>query len=233
MIEGVPVYVSIVFVLTVLATLILFYLALQNTTPKNYILLCLIIWLIIQAVVSLKGFYYTTAKSFPPGFTLLVFPAVLIILVLFITKKGRNFMDGLSLVNLAYLHIVRIPVEIVLYWLFLYKAVPELMTFSGRNFDILAGITAPLVAYYGIQRKKWSNKIILAWNFIALGLLFNIVVNAVLSAPFVFQKFAFDQPNIAVLYFPFVWLPCFIVPIALFSHLVSIRQLLKPKIASI
>jgi len=56
------------------------------------------------------------------------------------------------------------------------------------------------------------------WNFIALGLLLNIVTNAILSAPFAFQKFAFDQPNIAVLYFPFSWLPAYIVSTVLFGH---------------
>ena len=40
---------------------------------------------------------------------------------------------------LTLLHIVRVPVEIVLYWLFISKAIPGLMTFNGRNFDILAG----------------------------------------------------------------------------------------------
>ena len=42
-----------------------------------------------------------------------------------------------------------------------------------------------------------------------------------------FQQFGFDQPNIAMLYSPFVWLPCFIVPTVLFSHLVCIRKYLK------
>jgi hypothetical protein len=32
-------------------------------------------------------------------------------------------------------------------------------------------------------------------------------------------------PEMALLYFPFIWLPCCIVPIILFSHLVAIRQL--------
>ena len=69
--------------------------------------------------------------------------------------------------------------------------------------------------------------IILIWNFICFGLLINIVVNAILSAPFPFQKFAFDHPNIAILYFPFVWLPCCIVPIVLLSHLAAIRQIIN------
>jgi hypothetical protein len=60
---------------------------------------------------------------------------------------------------------------------------------------------------------------------ICLGLLINIVSNAILSAPFPFQQFAFDQPNIAVLYFPFIWLPCCVVPLVLLSHLAAIRQL--------
>lgn len=102
------------------------------------------------------------------------------------------------------------------------------MTFEGRNFDIIAGITAPFMYFVCFNGAVVKNKgLLLAWNFICLALLINIVVNAVLAAPFSFQKFAFDQPNIAVLYFPFVWLPSFIVMLVLFSHLVVIRRLLK------
>ncbi len=101
------------------------------------------------------------------------------------------------------------------------------MTFEGRNFDILSGLTAPFIFYFVFIKKTFGRRILLIWNFICLGLLINIVINAILSAPFQFQKFAFDQPNIAILYFPFVWLPGFIVPLILFSHLAAIRQLLK------
>ena len=158
-----------------------------------------------------------------------ILPPLLTIVLLFSTIKGRRFIDSLPLQKLTYLHIVRIPVEIVLYWLYLHKAVPELMTFEGRNFDILAGITAPILAYFGLTKAKWNHRIILVWNFICLGLLINIVVNALLSARTPIQQFAFDQPNIAIEYFPFSWLPTFIVPVVLFGHLVSIRQLWKQR----
>ena len=103
------------------------------------------------------------------------------------------------------------------------------MTFEGRNFDIVSGITAPIIFYFFFVKKSWRVSLLLAWNFICLGLLLNIVVNAALSAPFAFQQFAFDQPNIAVLHFPFVWLPSFIVVIVLLSHLAAIRKLVKLK----
>ncbi|MDB6080057.1 MAG: putative transrane protein of unknown function, partial [Akkermansiaceae bacterium] len=48
-----------------------------------------------------------------------------------------------------------------------------------------------------------------------------------LSAPFPFQRLALDQPNVAILSFPFIWLPTFIVPVVLFTHLASIRQLAR------
>ena len=230
MIENLPTYISVVFGLTTFATLILFYFAIKNSqtdsskSKANFIVFGLTVWLIIQAVLTLNNFYNIDTTSFPPKFLLLIIPPLLTIVILFTTKKGQNFIDSLPLINLTYLNIVRIPVELVLYWLFLNKTVPELMTFAGRNFDILAGITAPIVAYFGLQQQKFDRKIILIWNFIALALLLNIVINAVLSAPFAFQKFAFDQPNIAVLNFPFSWLPAYLVPTVLFGHLVSIRK---------
>ena len=186
----------------------------------------LITWLIAQGLIA-KSEFYTVTNAIPPRLVFFIVPTIILIAILFNTSKGKAYIDSLNIKTLAILHIVRIPVEIVLYWLSLHKAIPELMTFAGRNFDILAGITAPVAVYFGFNSKKINRKMLLLWNFIALGLLLNIVINAVLSAPFSFQQFAFDQPNIAILYFPFVLLPAFIVPVVLFGHLVSIRQLTR------
>ena len=125
--------------------------------------------------------------------------------------------------------ICKIPGELVLFWLFIHKGVPQLMTFEGRNFDIIAGITAPTIAYFGFKKKMIGRKIIWLWNFTSLAILINIVVHSLLSAPTPFQKLAFDQPNVAILFFPFSWLPTFIVPIVFLGHLISIRQLIKFK----
>ena len=221
--ENLPIYISLFFGFTTLIAVFLFYKASNNSKP---VLLILFSWLILQSIISKQGFYLVT-DTLPPRFLLLVLPPLLFIIGFFISKKGRSYLDSLDIKTLTILHVVRIPVELVLFWLFINKTVPELMTFEGRNFDILSGLIAPFIYYFGFVKPKINKKIILLWNFICLGLLINIVVNAIFSAPFPFQKFAFDQPNIAVLYFPFVWLPCCVVPLVLLSHLASIRQLLK------
>lgn len=224
MLTGLPAYISITFLVTVILTWLLFINATKNKIAPAIIIS---IWLTVTALLAYKGFF-TNTNGLPPRFTWAVIPAVIFIIVLMVSKKGGKFSDGLDLRKLTLLHIVRIPVEITLYWLAANKAVPELMTFTGRNFDIVAGLTALLVYFTCFNGSRIKNKkLLLAWNIICLGLLFNIVINGVLSAPFSFQQFAFDQPNIAVLYFPFVWLPSFIVMAVMLSHLVAIRQLLK------
>ncbi|MEP6677579.1 MAG: hypothetical protein ABJA78_20630, partial [Ferruginibacter sp.] len=138
--------------------------------------------------------------------------------------RGRLFIDSLSIKRLLLLHSLRIFVETVLLLLYIHKVVPQIMTFEGRNLDILSGISALIIFFLF---KKANNRLfLLIWNFAGLALLINIVVIAILSAPFPFQQFGFDQPNIAILNFPFVWLPSVVVPLVLLSHLAAIRQLI-------
>ncbi len=220
--ETLPLYVKIIFLITTLLAVGITWKSTAYSKPFVLIVLC---WLVLQAILAFNGFY-TVTTGIPPRFALLVIPPVVMITVQFITTKGKAFVDSINLKYLTLLHIVRIPVEITLLLLYLNKLVPCIMTFEGRNFDILSGITAILIYYLGFVKKVMSRKIILAWNIICLVLLFNIVVTAVLSAPFSFQQFGFEQPNIGLLYFPFVWLPCCVVPLVLFSHLVAIRRYL-------
>lgn len=220
--ENLPAYISTTFVIITLVTIFIFYKAANYSKAFLGIVL---IWLMAQSVLGLRGFY-TITEAFPPRFFLLIAPPVLCIISLFFTAAGRRFIDHLNLKYLTLLHSIRIVVELVLYWLFLQKAVPPIMTFEGGNFDIISGLTAPLIFYFAFINKTLSNKLLLLWNFICLALLINIVAIAILSAPFPFQKLAFNQPNMAILYFPFIWLPCCIVPIVLLSHLAALRQLL-------
>lgn len=220
--ESLPTFIDIIFGLTTLVGIGLFCLASKSRLTTFFLL---ILWFNLQSYIGQSG-YYRVTDTIPPRFLLLILPPLMMIAGLFMTRSGRQYLDGLDIKTLALLHVIRIPLELVLYWLFLSKAVPQLMTFEGRNFDILSGITAPLVFYFGFIKKRLSRNVILLWNFLCLGLLLNIVVNAILSAPFPFQQFAFDQPNIAVQYFPFNLLPALVVPLVLLAHLVTIRQLM-------
>lgn len=106
--------------------------------------------------------------------------------------------------------------------------IPQRMTFEGLNWDILSGISAVILMTMYFKHIL-STKGVVIWNFVALLLLMAIICLAILSVPSPFQLFDFDQPNIAVLYYPFTWLPAVVVPIVLLSHLLIFKKLITNK----
>lgn len=219
--ENLPAYISLLFGLAAIGTIAGFYMA----TKSKAILVGVIGWTLLQTALGISGIYQDT-QTVPPKLMLFgIFPTIVIIVATFLTVKGRKFIDNINLRPLTYLHSIRTPVEIVLALLFHYGVVSVYMTFEGTNFDLFSGITAPIVGYLAFRSNSTNKKLLLWWNIICLVLLLNVVVTAILAFPSPFQKLAFDQPNIAVLYFPFNLLPTVVVPIVLFAHLVAIRRL--------
>jgi hypothetical protein len=214
---------SWLFAATTFFTVWMFYKASGKSKP---ILIGILVWMIIQTVISITGFYQVP-NSMPPRFVLLIGPGIIFSILLLVTKWGKAFIDTLDLKTLTLMHTIRIPVEITLFSVYSAGLIPILMTFEGNNFDIISGITAPIIFYLVFIIKKLKMTALLIWNFLCIGLLINVLIIAILSAQTPFQKLAFDNPNIGVTIFPFIWLPCVVVPIVLIGHLSAIRQLLK------
>ncbi len=221
--ETLPIFIPLGFIAIVLLTLTFLY---RAGNYRGLLLVIAITWLLLQGMLSISGFYLVLSSR-PPRFGLLLLPPVVSIALLFFNNKGRKFIDGLNGKTLTLLHVVRLPVELILYGLFIHHYIPRLMTFEGGNLDILSGLSAPFIWYFGYKKQKLSKGWLLTWNIICLILLLNIIIRAIFSLPLAFQQFDFEQPNIALLYFPFSWLPGFVVPAVLFAHLVNIRKLTR------
>ncbi len=237
MISEVPVYVGIAFVLVTAATFLWTYQTLKaaNLSSKlvRNISLGILTWLVIHGVLAIEGVYIENIKRIPPPLIFILVAVFGLMIIMFLTDWGKSFIDRLPVRELILLSVIRIPVELVLYVLYIHSTIPELMTFAGRNLDILAGLTAPLAAYLWIKKGHAIRKIALIWNLLGLALLVNIIVHALLSAPTVFQQMAFDQPNIALPQFPYIWLAAFVAPAVFFSHLVMIRRFVtRPDVKS-
>lgn len=224
MIEGLPSWINGLFLLTTGITILLFYFA---NGRKKSLLVLLLAWTIMQSALAISGFYQIT-NTFPPRFLLVLLPTTILIVVGLLPKYRKSLVGSRNRALSTFLHTVRIPVEIVLLYLFINKMVPELMTFEGRNFDILAGLSAPIMGML-ILTKRAGIGLLIAWNVAALFLVSFILFNGILSAELPFQQFGFEQPNRAVTYFPYVLLPAVIVPIVLYTHLSDIILLLKER----
>jgi len=207
-----------------LITLVTLLIMIKATNANKSFIFFLIIWVIIIGINSFLGFFENT-ESLPPRFVFIIAPVIL--WVIYFYKKLRN--TEVRIPWLLSLHVLRIPVEITLYYLFIQQLIPQAMTFEGWNFDIFSGITAlillVMVAIAGVSR--WQ-KLIYYWNYFGLLLLAMIVITAILSAPTPLQQINFNQPNVAVLQFPYTFLPALVVPLVALSHLLLLNKL-KPK----
>ena len=223
--ENLPAYVYLTFTATVVAAVWLFY---RATNYSRIFLVIISVWIVLQSVLSSIGFYNDPA-SMSSRFPLLILPPFIFLVSRFFTEQGKLFIDSLDIKTLTIFHVIRIPVELVLFWLFVHQSIPEAMTFEGRNVDIVSGLSAPLIYYVGFVKNKLGKAVLVAWNVACLALLLNVVITAIIALPVRFQQFGFEQPNLGIGYFPFVLLPACLVPLVMFSNLAAIRQLLRPK----
>src|SRR5437867_3635434 len=152
MIGELPLYLTVVFVLiTLLAIGFLLYAvrAVRSAgLPSNLLVFLLPFWMLVTAFLAMSGFYRQFDVQPPRVFSFGVLPALALVLIYFSFFR-KSFIEQLSLKSLTVLHIVRVPVEIVLLGLFQYGLIPQVMTFEGRYFDILSGLTAPLALWLG------------------------------------------------------------------------------------
>ena len=209
------------FFLLSLISLLIFYF---GTGKDRRLILPLSAWALALGVLAyLRVFEHTT--STPPPMLVLF---VVILLVAYLLYK-RIDITRINPVVLISIHIFRIPVELMLYELFEAGEIPELMTFAGWNYDIVVGATALLLVLYWLLVRPPSTKLLQLWNVFGLIMLGIIVTLAILSAPLPLQQLAFDQPNTAVLRFPFTLLPGIVVLLVFVAHLLELKRLSKER----
>jgi hypothetical protein len=187
------------------------------------------LWLTGQAWLSAYGIYWNTEIS-PP---FMVYPTILALLFAIIMALAPlRSMRHIPLDTLMSLHALRAINELVMWWLYGQELMPKELTFVGRNYDVIIGITAPFIAWLCFSGRLIHRNWALIWNLVGIASLLNLLLMAVLSIKTPFQQMGFEIPNEAAVYFPFIWLPTFMIPLWLFAHIIAIKRLVIPDRAS-
>lgn len=141
-----------------------------------------------------------------------------------LSGAGARLLDAVPLWALIGFQVFRLPVELLLHQGALEGVVPWLMTWSGRNLDILAPLAAgPLAVLAAGDRLPRA----LAWAFAVGGLVLvvNVAAHGALAMPGPQQRLLMSPPNTWIAHWPFVWLPTVLVPAAIGGQLLLIRRL--------
>ncbi|MGI9544913.1 MAG: hypothetical protein ACR2MX_16750 [Cyclobacteriaceae bacterium] len=184
------------------------------------------LWVVLISSLSFTDFF-SDFSTFPPRLGPVLLLPLLAVLILTFTGRLDAILKLIPPPWLIYMQTFRVGVELMIWLLFIQNLLPIQMTFEGRNWDILVGLTAPLFGYYCFVKKRWSKAVAIIWNIAGLVLLANIVTIALLSMPTPARVFMNEPANTIVAEFPYIWLPGILVAIAYIFHILSLRQLTK------
>jgi hypothetical protein len=187
-------------------------------------------WTAVTAWLAVSGALANFAAG-QPRIPILVLTELAFVVWLAWFSRWSVYLAQMPQAVLVGLQSFRIPVELLLAELAARELLAVEMTFYGRNFDILAGITAiMLVIWLRRDGEESLRPIVLGWNVMGLCLVTAVLAHGMLSVPYPFQLLHLSVPTFVVASFPVVWLATVLVPIAYFLHIVSIRRCLAGRI---
>jgi len=230
----IPVDIAIGFTLLPVIVLAIFsFFLTKQSTSLWWVVAVLAGWMILTAVMAYSGILARFTSPLP-WIPLLVFIQLSFVLWLAWVSSWSKLLAEIPQYILVGLQCFRVPVEVLLATLATRKLLAVEMTYYGRNFDVLEGLTAIVLAIWlRCRGEKPLRLFVLLWNLIGLSLVTVVLVHGLLSVPYPSQLLHLSVPTFIIAYFPVVWLLTVLVPMAYLLHFISIRRCLeKPPVTS-
>ena len=183
-------------------------------------------WIALTGTAAARGLLHFSA---PPTMLLTIAVSIVLAIVLALSPLGRRIALGLPVVALVSYQGFRVIVELLMHRAYSEGLMPVQMSYSGRNFDIVTGITALALGAW-LATGHSSRKLLVTWNTLGVVLLVNILAVAFLSAPTPMRRFMNEPANDWITRAPWVWLPTVMVFAAVFGHVALYRRLAGPRV---
>lgn len=183
-------------------------------------------WLALTGLAAARG---VLRFQSPPSMLALLPLILAVALGVALAPVGRQLALGLPIAALVGFQSFRVAVELLLHRAYSEGLMPVQMSYSGRNFDIVSGLTAIAVAGWlatGQRSPTLVRRVVWAWNLLGVALLANILAVALLSAPTPFRVFMNEPANVWVTAAPWIWLPAIMVLAAVLGHALVFRWLM-------
>ena len=191
--------------------------AYRSTKVTGLTAVALALWLGAQALLVASGRMTSLPLNGQPFF----FGPVLVVWVgLAVSPVGRKIAATVPLAALVAFQGFRLPLELVLHSWVAQGTIPETMTWSGQNWDIISGLAALVCAPF-VARFRVAARVA---NVIGFALLLNVMRVAILSAPVSFG-WNTQPPLLLAFHLPYALIGPVCVGGALFGHLVLTRAL--------
>lgn len=178
-------------------------------------------WIALTGVAAARGALHFDA---PPTMLVVIVASIVMAIALGLSPVGKRIAVGVPLAALVGYQGFRVGVELLMHRAYTEGLMPVQMSYSGRNFDIVTGVTAVALGIW-LATGQRAPRLVAAWNTLGVLLLVNILAVALLSAPTPLRVFMNEPANVWIARAPWVWLPTVMVFAAILGHVVVYRRL--------
>lgn len=143
-----------------------------------------------------------------------------------LSSSGRRLASHLPLAALVGFQAFRLPLELVLHAWSEQGTIPQTMTWTGANPDIVSGMVALMLAPFAARRS-------VAWtvNVVGFVLLVNVARVAMMSSPLPFAWHEVQPKLTLIAHLPYALIGPVCVAGALAGHVILTRRLLSSEVA--
>ena len=201
----------------------------KSQKKKRLLILGLIVWLAYNYFMGSSGVLRTF--ELPPRFVLfIIFPAFLFTGIFIYQNRNNKWVQNLNPKNLTYLQSFRILVETLFVYAVAANVLHENVTIEGYNFDMIFGFSAPIVAFLVFRTRPYLTNWLKLWNYLGLVVLASVIFVFFTTIYFPGLYGSADRlMPLEFTEFPYIMVAGFLMPLAVFMHILSIVHLNKTR----
>ena len=192
---------------------------------KRLLVIGLIVWHTYIYLMASSGFIYTL--SFPPRFALtMIIPSFIFTGVFVSRNRKSDWILNLPTSKLFFFQSFRILVELLFVASVSIGLLHKEASIEGYNYDMVYALTVPIVGYIAFSRKTPNLKLVRIWNYVGLAVLATVIF-VFMTTIYRPQMYGATEPMMPLeaTTYPYVLVAGFLMPIAVFIHVLSIAQL--------
>ena len=223
--------------LTIIMMVVIFLIA-RHTVNKTFeakkakskllqLALGLILWQIYTYLMTLTGLLQDF--SLPPRFAVfLIVPAFIFTGIFLYKNRNSEWIQNIPLHWLVFYQSFRILIETIFVYSVAAKVLHPTVTIEGYNYDMVFAYTALIVGFLVMRNYTKFKRLALYWNYLGIVVIAFIIFlfQESIYFPGFFGEPILEFPMEATMY-PYVLVAGFLMPSAVFMHVLSIIQIRK------
>ncbi len=165
--------------------------------------------------------------DFPPRFAIfLIIPAFILSGIFIYKNRKADWILNIKPHWLIFYQSFRVLIETIFVYSVAANVLHKNVTVEGYNYDMVFAFTAILVGFLLLKNFRKFRKLALAWNYLGLVVIAVIIFlfQASIYMPEMFGKDSLPFPS-EFTFYPYILVAGFLMPSAVFVHLLSIVQL--------